>query len=152
MVIHPGSGRLVTLGERPIKPGGRLAAPEVTWDWDNPATWPAEAASSGAYQPADWLALMVMIRDQTCRWPGCDKPATGCQIDHHRPFNNLVAPETQTLASNLGCLCTPHHQVKHLDEWTVRRDPNTGITTWTHLNGLVYQAPPHNLTKGGTMI
>jgi len=148
IVTHPESGRLVTLGARPARPGSRLVAPKVNWHWHDPTTWPSETAASPTYQPADWLTLLVMIRDQTCRWPGCARPATECQIDHHQAFSFFRAPETQTLASNLGCLCLLHHRMKHQDHWTAQRDPATGITTWTHRSGLTTEVPPSSLSCG----
>jgi hypothetical protein len=46
------------------------------------------------------LADFVRCRDLTCRWPGCDKPAYGCDLDHAVPY-----PVGPTHASNLKCLC-----------------------------------------------
>jgi len=141
MVIDAVSGRLITLGLRPSAPGSQPAVPKVTWQWQDPTTWPAESSSGGAYHPSDWLALLVMVRDQTCRWPGCDQPATICQVDHHQPYRSFQPAVGQTRADNLGCLCVLHHQIKHSDNWITRRDPSTGSTTWTHPDGQILITP-----------
>jgi hypothetical protein len=39
----------------------------------------------------------------TCRFPGCDKPAEVCDLDHTVPF-----PTGPTHASNLKLLCRYH--------------------------------------------
>src|SRR5208337_3755492 len=43
-----------------------------------------------------------------CRWPGCDRPAMHCDIDHTIPY----ARGGPTHASNLKCYCRTHHLVK----------------------------------------
>jgi Domain of unknown function (DUF222) len=52
------------------------------------------------YTPSRALADFVRCRDLTCRWPGCDKPAYGCDIDHTVPY-----PIGPTHPSNLKCYC-----------------------------------------------
>jgi hypothetical protein len=48
------------------------------------------------------LARFVRCRDLTCRFPGCDEPATGCDLD---TVARLHGP---THASNIKCLCRFH--------------------------------------------
>ena len=38
------------------------------------------------YVPSKALADFVRCRDLTCRWPGCDRPATDCDLDHTIPY------------------------------------------------------------------
>jgi hypothetical protein len=56
------------------------------------------------YRPSSALAEFVRARDLTCRFPGCDKPAAVCDIDHTIPFQlgGLTHP------SNLKLLCRWH--------------------------------------------
>jgi hypothetical protein len=68
---------------------------------------PPTGAESG-YTPSAKLAEFVQCRDLTCRAPGCDRPATHCDIDHTIPYADGGA----THASNLKCLCRLHHLVK----------------------------------------
>ena len=50
-----------------------------------PLSRPAQAPEAG-YTPSATLAEFVRCRDLTCRAPGCDRPATDCDIDHTIPF------------------------------------------------------------------
>ena len=38
--------------------------------------------------PSAALERWIQCRDLTCRFPGCDRPATHCDIDHTTPFNH----------------------------------------------------------------
>jgi hypothetical protein len=52
-------------------------------------------------------------RDVTCRFPGCDRPATHCDIDHTTPFNYAnPAAGGLTVPGNLACYCREHHRLK----------------------------------------
>lgn len=55
------------------------------------------------------LKAALIIRDRTCRHPGCEIPATWCQADHRRPWN-LGGPTT---LANGQMLCAYHHRYKH---------------------------------------
>jgi hypothetical protein len=54
--------------------------------------------------PSKKLAEFVRCRDLTCRWPGCDRPAFDCDIDHTVPY----ADGGPTHASILNCYCRTH--------------------------------------------
>jgi hypothetical protein len=58
------------------------------------------AGAEAGYRPSRGLAEFVRARDLTCRGPGCDRPATVCDIDHTIPW-----PVGPTHAGNLKCLC-----------------------------------------------
>jgi hypothetical protein len=64
-----------------------------------PLTFPEGAEPR--YTPSVKLADYVRCRDLTCRAPGCDAPATRCDIDHTIPY----ADGGLTHASNLKSLC-----------------------------------------------
>jgi hypothetical protein len=68
-----------------------------------------EAPPEPHYRPSPKLADFVRCRDLTCRWPGCDKPADVCDLDHTVPY-----PHGPTHASNLKCLCRFHIQLSAL--------------------------------------
>lgn len=46
------------------------------------------AAEALRYQPSAALERAVRYRDLTCRFPGCSRPATICDLDHTIPFNH----------------------------------------------------------------
>jgi hypothetical protein len=69
-----------------------------------PLIHPADAPPEPGYVPSKALADFVRCRDLTCRWPGCDRPAAQCDIDHTIPYAN----GGPTHASNLKCYCRTH--------------------------------------------
>ena len=64
----------------------------------------APAGAEAHYAPSVKLAEFIRCRDLTCRAPGCDRPATHCDIDHTVPY----AEGGATHPSNLKCLCRVH--------------------------------------------
>ncbi|HEV8564596.1 MAG TPA: DUF222 domain-containing protein [Actinomycetota bacterium] len=53
----------------------------------------------------------VIVRDRTCRFPGCDRPHTWCDV-HHVVLHWADGGPTAT--SNLVLLCRRHHRLVHL--------------------------------------
>ena len=108
-----------------------------------PAVSPAEALR---YQPSAALERWVRCRDVTCRFPGCDRPAGICDLDHTIPFNH-ADPESGglTVAWNLACYCREHHRLKTflggLSGWqdVQLRD---GTIVWTSPTRRVYRTTP----------
>jgi Domain of unknown function (DUF222) len=78
-----------------------------------PLIHPRDAPPEPGYVPSKALADFVRCRDLTCRWPGCDRPAVGCDLDHTIPYSQGGA----THASNLKCYCRLHHLVKTFGGW-----------------------------------
>jgi Domain of unknown function (DUF222) len=85
-----------------------------------PLVHPLDAAPEPGYAPSKSLADFVRCRDMTCRWPGCDRPAFDCDIDHTVPYA-LGGP---THASNLKCYCRTHHLVKTFWGWRDQQLPD----------------------------
>ena len=81
---------------------------------------PADAPPEQGYVPAKALADFVRCRDLTCRWPGCDAPAIGCDVDHTIPY----AQGGPTHASNLKCYCRTHHLLKTFCGWAEQQLPD----------------------------
>jgi hypothetical protein len=77
------------------------------------------------YAPSAKLAEFVRCRDLTCRAPGCDRPATACQVDHTIPWADGGA----THPSNLKCLCPLHHLLKTFWGWRDEQLPD-GTVIW----------------------
>jgi len=77
--------------------------------------------------PAD-LRRLVQLRDVRCRFPGCERGADRCDIDHTRSWEH----GGQTSHDNLACLCRAHHRLKHQTSWQVSRPPGAGAElVWT---------------------
>ena len=82
------------------------------------------AGAEAGYRPSRALAEFVRARDLTCRAPGCDRPATICELDHTIPW-----PAGPTHAGNLKCLCSEHHLLKTFWGWRDEQLPN-GTVIW----------------------
>jgi Domain of unknown function (DUF222) len=102
-----------------------------------PLVHPADAASESGYVPSKALADFVRCRDLTCRWPGCDRPAHDCDLDHTIAY----AEGGPTHASNLKCYCRTHHLVKTFWGW---RDQQLvdGTVILTSPSGQTYVTTP----------
>ncbi|WP_186526159.1 HNH endonuclease signature motif containing protein [Leekyejoonella antrihumi] len=91
------------------------------------------------YRPTAAIRRHVMLRDQHCRFPGCERPAKFCDVDHVTPW-----PQGPTKVSNLQCLCRHHHRAKHETRWQVTMTPD-GTSTWTSPSGREYTTYPGTL-------
>jgi hypothetical protein len=80
---------------------------------------PGDAPPEAQYRPSRALADFVRCRDLTCRWPGCDKPAYDCDLDHTVPY-----PTGPTHASNIKCYCRFHHLLKILSGSRDQQQPD----------------------------
>jgi hypothetical protein len=98
---------------------------------------PADAPPERGYTPSRALADFVRCRDLTCRAPGCDRPATHCDVDHTVPY----AKGGATHASNLKCLCRFHHLLKTFWGWRDQQLPD-GTLIWTSPSGHTYVTTP----------
>ncbi len=96
-----------------------------------------DAEPEKGYTPSARLADFVRCRDLTCRAPGCDRPATDCELDHTVPYSNHGA----THASNLKCLCRFHHLLKTFWGWNDQQLPD-GTVIWTLPSGRTYVTTP----------
>ncbi len=83
-----------------------------------------------AYEIPDRHKTRVALRDHTCRFPHCTRPATRCDIDHHQPHDQ----GGPTCPCNLVPLCRRHHRAKTHSAW--RYDtPMPATYVWTSPNG-----------------
>jgi hypothetical protein len=100
-------------------------------------------AAALRYQPSAALERAVRLRDLTCRFPGCDRPAVVCDLDHTVPFNHADSRKGGlTVARNLKCLCRQHHRLKTFhDGWRDEQLPD-GTVIWTSPTGEVYRTVP----------
>ena len=79
-----------------------------------------EGLATDGYRPSAALDRFVRARDLTCRFPGCDRPATHADIDHTVPY-----PAGATHPANTKCYCRQHHLLKTFWEgWTERQTPD----------------------------
>ena len=83
------------------------------------------------------LADFVRARDRQCRFPGCLRPATACDVDHVISWND----GGKTSASNCACLCRRHHRLKTHGGWEFELHTD-GSCVWTSPAGQRYALEP----------
>ncbi|EFP16637.1 13E12 repeat family protein [Mycobacterium tuberculosis SUMu002] len=98
---------------------------------------PVPAGTEPGYRPSVKLAAFVRARDLTCRAPGCDRPATQCDLDHTIAFADGGA----THAANLECLCRLHHLLATFCGWRAQQLPD-GTVIWTLPGDQTYVTTP----------
>jgi Domain of unknown function (DUF222) len=108
-----------------------------------PTVTPEEALR---YQPSAALERWIRCRDVTCRFPGCDRPAGICDIDHTIPFNHAdPAAGGLTVPWNLACYCREHHRLKTFHGgrggWRDEQLPD-GTIVWISPTGRIYRTTP----------
>lgn len=131
------SGRIVGGGS---VPPGLLAELIAGGAAVKPLVQPTGSAAQPGYRPSAALAAFVRARDMTCRFPGCDRPATRCDVDHAVAF-----PFGPTHPGNLRCLCRKHHLLKTFwtgaTGWRDHQHPD-GTIDWTSPTGHTYTTRP----------
>lgn len=88
---------------------------------------------SPGYRPSPALREQVILTCPTCVFPGCAKPARGCDLDHIHPY----ATGGPTTSWNLAPLCRLHHRMKTFGYWTYTRLTRTTFR-WTSRHGQTY--------------
>ena len=86
--------------------------------------------------PVDLYNALV-ARDQGCRWPGCDRPASWCDAHHvdHWHTGGRTAIDALVLA------CRRHHRLSHSPGWSVKLLPD-GTFEVTHPDGRTERTEP----------
>jgi hypothetical protein len=95
------------------------------------------------------LRIAVVARDLRCIFPGCDRPASWCDIHHLIPWSE----GGPTSLDNLVMLCRHHHTLVHEGGWRIEGTPGTSASigqteansTPTHLPD---RSPQHSRVPG----
>ena len=96
-----------------------------------------------SYQISTHMRHALVARWRYCTAPGCDRPATKAELDHIQPFNHRhPARGGPTSMENLHPLCKQHHQLKTQGVFRLRREPRTGVLTWTLPGGMTAETHP----------
>ncbi|OJV80395.1 MAG: hypothetical protein BGO37_03270 [Cellulomonas sp. 73-92] len=103
----------------------------------HPETGAVLSVGRDRYRLPEDLRRAVQLRDVTCRFPGCRRPARRCDVDHVTAWADGGA----TAACNLECLCEKHHRLKHAMGWTPTLEPD-GAVRWRSPLGLTYWTAP----------
>ncbi len=78
-----------------------------------------------------------MVRDETCRFPGCDRPPVWCEAHHIWPWED-GGPTDQ---DNLVLLCTRRHHLLHSHGWSMKLLPDATVEV-TDPTGTVRTSDP----------
>ena len=92
---------------------------------------------SRGYRPSSVLRHLITIRQPTCSFPGCRRPATRCDQDHTVPYDQ----GGRTCECNLGPLCRRHHRCKQAEDWWLEQ-PEPGVLVWHTPAGRTYTTTP----------
>lgn len=83
-----------------------------------------------------WNALVV--RDEHCRFPGCDRPSSWCEGHHVIP----VIENGSTCLDNLVLVCSRHHHRLHHPGWAAKLTPDAVLEVTDPLGRVRSTAPP----------
>ena len=94
-----------------------LAGMAGSWTriFTDPVTGDLAAIDKDARRIPRALRNWLWARDETCRAPGCNRPANRCDIDHTRRYEH----RGPTRPDNLVCYCRGHHGAKDDGCWQV---------------------------------
>jgi len=91
------------------------------------------------YQPSRKLQHLIQARNLTCTAPGCQRPATRCDLDHTTPYDQ----GGRTCECDLAPLCRHHHRCKQAEGWRLEQ-PQPGVVVWTTPAGRRYITQPES--------
>jgi hypothetical protein len=102
----------------------------------------AELSASG-YEIPDRIREQVLLRDRTCVFPWCTRPARRTDVDHIVEYDHHAEAEGRpqpgpTTTSNLACLCRSHHRLKTHTAWHYHMVA-PGVFEWTSPHGHHYR-------------
>jgi len=119
-------------------------APSFTRLLTHPETGVILSMGRDRYKVPKRMRRFLQLRDETCRYPGCNRSARNAEIDHTHDWALLG----QTAHDNLANLCKPNHALKTQTRWTVSQQPG-GILTWTSPTGRDFTTEPATLLPVG---
>ncbi|MGO4782397.1 DUF222 domain-containing protein [Cryobacterium sp. W22_MBD10_FK3] len=114
-------------------------APSFTRLLTHPETGVVLSLGKTQHKNTKAMKKWLRVRDETCRFPGCARPAVTSDVDHTDPW----ADGGRTDSDNLAHLCEPHHRLKHLSQWRVTQEPG-GVLLWTSPGQRSYRTDPAN--------
>ena len=145
ITITDSHGRAVAHGRARAAPGlprgpdpptdaAWLAAINLEWLETTDCTHQRESPS---YRPPASVQPLIKVRQRTCGFPGCRRPAKSCDLDHTIPYEQ----GGRTCECNLATLCRRHHGAKQARGWRLDQ-PEPGILVWSLPHGRTYRTEP----------
>ena len=126
---------------RPRRPGPCLVRHPDTNVVVKPVIDLDEHLGVAGYEVPERLAEQTQVRDGTCTFPWCTRPALDCDSEHcHR-----LDQGGTTCSCNIAPLCRRHHRLKTHTPWTYTAiDPGTYL--WTSPHGYQFLRDRHGTT------
>ncbi|TFC44683.1 HNH endonuclease [Cryobacterium shii] len=112
-------------------------APSFTRILIHPETGIVLSVGRHSYKVPKRMRRFLRLRDETCRFPGCNQPARGADLDHSREWQDLG----QTADDNLAHLWRSSQTLKTETSWTVKQKPG-GILIWNSPTGRDFETQP----------
>ncbi|WP_136585768.1 HNH endonuclease signature motif containing protein [Microbacterium hydrothermale] len=118
----------------------RLAGEARSWIrlLTHPVTGAPLVLDRQTYRVPAALRRWLGVTSPTCIFPGCNRVARDCDLDHLTAWADGGA----TNADNLAPECRHHHRLRHETGWTPAVDPVTGDVRWTSPLGSTYDTDP----------
>ena len=118
------------------RPGAATPAPRSR---SSPSSTSTRPLAAPGYAVPDRIREVVILRDRTCVFPWCTRPARGCDLDHVTAYDHQADAESRpqpgpTSTDNLAALCRFHHRLKTYTGWTYRM-VEPGVFEWTSPHG-----------------
>ncbi|WP_166789171.1 HNH endonuclease signature motif containing protein [Cryobacterium sp. TmT2-59] len=112
-------------------------APSFTRILVHPETGVVLSVGRDRYKVPKDLRRYLRVRDETCRFPGCNRSAAHSDLDHSLDwqFNGLTGED------NLAHLCPPCHALKSETGWTVKHLEG-GVLEWRSPSGRAFVTEP----------
>ncbi|MCS5729995.1 HNH endonuclease [Herbiconiux moechotypicola] len=135
-----GQARLEGYGPIDLPTARRLAAraPSFVRILTHPETGETVSVGRMRYRPPADLRLALELADEFCRFPGCARRASQCELDHTEDW----ASGGETSRVNLHHLCVRHHHMKHDGTgWRVTAGRDRTLR-WTSPTGRRYETRP----------
>jgi hypothetical protein len=87
------------------------------------------------------------VRDKTCRFPGCNRSAAHCDLDHSLDwqFDGVTAHD------NLAHLCPACHALKSETGWRVKH-LGDGLLEWTSPTGRTFVSEPATVIRSASPV
>jgi Domain of unknown function (DUF222) len=112
-------------------------APSFTRILTHPVSGTVLDVDRTTYKPPADLKRWLEVRDGTCRFPGCNRSAARCEVDHTIDWQHGGG----TAFDNLAHLCSLHHHLKHETSWSVQHLAE-GVMEWRSPAGRVHVTHP----------
>ena len=112
-------------------------APSFTRILTHPETGAVLSVGRDRYAVPKDLRTWLRVRDETCRFPSCNRSAARADVDHVTDWQYGGGTDY----GNLVHLCRSHHRLKHHTAWS-SRSAGGGRVRWLSPSGQEYETQP----------